>query len=55
MLKRCGRIDKKAGIVMVEVEYEGNIQASAEEVATIVALTAELMGRSFIDKEGGAL
>ncbi|MFC1560329.1 TM0106 family RecB-like putative nuclease [Pseudomonadota bacterium] len=47
-----GRIDKEAGILFVPVEHEGNTQASDEEIAEIVSITQELMGRIFTDKDG---
>ena len=47
-----GPLLKEAGIVYVPVQHEGNTQASDEEVAVIVALTQQLLGRMFTDTSG---
>ncbi|HGO6706892.1 TPA: TM0106 family RecB-like putative nuclease [Legionella pneumophila] len=47
-----GILNKEAGIIAVPVMHEGNTQASDEEVGQIVLLTQDLLGRTFIDKEG---
>ncbi len=47
-----GILNKEAGIITVPVMHEGNTQASDEEVEQIVSLAHELLGRTFIDKEG---
>jgi len=47
-----GEMNQRAGIHYIEVEHEGNSQASTEEVSKIVELTHELLGRVFVDKEG---
>ena len=41
-----------AGIAFVPVRHEGNRQASDEEVAAVVQLVNELVGRPYTDREG---
>jgi uncharacterized protein len=47
-----GILNKEAGIIPVPVFHEGNTQASEEEVAQIVLLASQLIGRVFTDKSG---
>ena len=47
-----GVLNKEAGIITIPVMHEGNTQASDEEVEKIVALTNELLGRTFNAKNG---
>jgi uncharacterized protein len=47
-----GILNKEAGIISVPVFHEGNTQASEEEVAQIVLLASQLIGRVFTDKSG---
>ncbi|KTD57670.1 TM0106 family RecB-like putative nuclease [Legionella shakespearei] len=47
-----GILNKEAGIIAVPVLHEGNTQASDEEVARIVSLAHELLGRTFHAKNG---
>lgn len=47
-----GILNKEAGIISLPVMHEGNTQASDEEVEQIVLLTQDLLGRTFIDKDG---
>jgi len=47
-----GKINKRAGLIYVPVQHEGNQQASDEEVAEILGITNELIGREHVDKEG---
>ncbi|KTD50499.1 putative RNA helicase [Legionella rubrilucens] len=47
-----GVLNKTAGIIPVPVKHVGNTQASDEEVECIVALTNELLGRTFHAKNG---
>ena len=47
-----GILNKEAGIISVPVFHEGNTQASEEEVAQIVLLANQLIGRVFTDKSG---
>jgi len=47
-----GPLNKSAGIIYIPVEHEGNSQASDEEVAAIVSMTQQLLGRTFKSKEG---
>lgn len=47
-----GILNQEAGIIPVPVVHEGNTQASDEEVACIVDLAKELLGRTFIAKDG---
>ena len=47
-----GILNKEAGIIPVPVFHEGNTQASEEEVAQIVLLANQLIGRVFTDKSG---
>ncbi|QRN03553.1 TM0106 family RecB-like putative nuclease [Legionella sp. MW5194] len=47
-----GVLNKTAGIIPVPVTHEGNTQGSDEEVEHIVALTKELLGRTFHAKNG---
>lgn len=47
-----GILNQEAGIITVPVIHEGNTQGSDEEVTCIVRLANELLGRTFIDKEG---
>jgi uncharacterized protein len=42
----------ESGILFVPVEHEGNVQGSDEEVAAIVAIVKELIGRDYLDAEG---
>jgi uncharacterized protein len=46
-----GPLDKNSGIVFVPVEHEGNTQASDEEVAVIVGMAQQLLGRLFTNKD----
>jgi uncharacterized protein len=48
-----GPLDKEAGVLFIPVEHEGNTQASEEEIAIIVDIAKQLLGRVFTDKEGG--
>ncbi|NRB38348.1 MAG: TM0106 family RecB-like putative nuclease [Pseudomonadales bacterium] len=45
-------VGKEAGVIIVDVEHEGNSQASDEEVAKILELTDEIIGRTFVAKDG---
>ena len=45
-------IDKEAGLVLSSVEHDGNVQQSEEEVARVLAVYRELLGRPYRDKEG---
>ena len=47
-----GILNQEAGIIPVPVLHEGNTQASDEEVACIVKLANELLGRQLITKQG---
>ena len=47
-----GPLNKEAGIIYIPVEHEGNSQASEEEAAVIHDMAKQLLGRTFIDKEG---
>lgn len=48
-----GMVDVEAGIVFVPVAHEGNVQNSDEEARVVKLLADELLGRTFIDKNGG--
>jgi uncharacterized protein len=45
-------ITKQHGIVFSHVEHEGNVQHSAEEVERIVAIADELIGTTYVAKDG---
>lgn len=45
-------VDKETGIVFSGVEHDGNTQTSDEEVAQVVAIFNELVGRDFTSKDG---
>lgn len=45
-------VDKETGIVFINVEHDGNIQHSPEEVNAIVQLTTGLLGRTLVAKDG---
>lgn len=45
---------REAGIQFLPVEHEGNTQASEEEIAVILAVTDELLGRERTDSKGNA-
>ncbi|WP_044411185.1 TM0106 family RecB-like putative nuclease [Thiomicrospira microaerophila] len=45
-------IAKSAGLVLVEVEHQGNSQASIEEVEKILALKDALIGQTFTNQKG---
>ncbi|WP_010654201.1 TM0106 family RecB-like putative nuclease [Fluoribacter dumoffii] len=47
-----GILNKEAGIITIPIAHEGNTQASDEEVESIVSLANELLGRTFISKDG---
>jgi uncharacterized protein len=47
-----GILNKSAGVIFVPVYHQGNTQASDEEVAEIKRLATELLGRTFVDKQG---
>jgi len=47
-----GVLNQEAGIIPIPVAHESNTQASDEEVERIVELAKELLGRSFITKDG---
>lgn len=47
-----GVLTQEAGIIPVPVIHEGNTQASDEEVECTVKLAQELLGRTFITKDG---
>lgn len=47
-----GVLNKEAGIIAIPVMHEGNTQASDEEVEHIVVLANELVGRTFLAKDG---
>lgn len=47
-----GKLNKEAGIQFIPVYHEGNTQASDEEVSEIQQLAHELIGRTYIDKNG---
>lgn len=47
-----GPLSKEAGIIFVPIDHLGNSQASEEEAETIAALARQLLGRTFINKEG---
>jgi len=49
-----GPLNKEAGIIYIPVEHEGNVQASEEEAKAIAELANELLGRTFIDKDGSS-
>ncbi len=42
----------ESGILFVPVEHEGNVQGSDEEVAAIVEIIDELVGRDYLDEKG---
>ena len=44
--------EPEAGIAFLPVRHEGNRQASDEEVAAVVQLVKELLGRPYTDREG---
>ena len=45
-------IRKEAGIVLSPVEHEGNVQQSDEEIARVLAIYRELLGRLYMDSRG---
>ena len=45
-------VNRKAGILFVPVEHDGNVQDSGEEVEAIGAIVKELIGREFREKDG---
>ncbi|MEI7729370.1 MAG: TM0106 family RecB-like putative nuclease [Verrucomicrobiota bacterium] len=45
-------VTKEAGIVFSPVEHEGNTQGSNEEVARILEIVRELLGRTLTDRNG---
>jgi len=45
-------IAKEAGLILSPVEHDGNVVKSDEEVARVLALYRELLGRPYRDKEG---
>ncbi len=45
-----GLVRKQSGLIYLPVEHEGNTQASDEEIAVVVKVVKELLGRTFIDK-----
>jgi hypothetical protein len=45
-------IQKEHGIVFSEVEHDGNIQQSDEEVERVKAIYIEILGRPYTDSEG---
>ncbi len=45
-------VTREAGLLFVPVEHEGNRQGSDEEVARIVEIVGELLGRAVTDIEG---
>jgi uncharacterized protein len=45
-------INKEAGIVFSPVEHDGNIQQSDEEMARVIAIYHELLGRRYREKDG---
>lgn len=45
-------ITKEHGIVFSGIEHDGNIQQSIEEVERVAAIYKELLGRSYIAKDG---
>ncbi len=46
------KISRKTGVVFVPVDHQDNTQSSDEEVAMIVELVAELLGRCIVDRDG---
>jgi predicted RecB family nuclease len=48
------RVTQEAGILFIPVAHEGNTQGSDEEVAVILELVKELVGRSVTDGKGQA-
>ena len=46
------QVPRESGLVFLPVEHEGNNQASEEEVATIVGVANDLLGRDWIPKAG---
>lgn len=49
---RGGLIDKESGVVFNGVEHDGNIQQSDEEIARVVAIYGELLGRPYTAADG---
>lgn len=45
-------VTKESGIVFSEIEHDGDIQQSEEEVERVAALYNELLGRSYTAKDG---
>lgn len=46
------QVPRESGLVFLPVEHEGNSQASEEEVAAIVGVANDLLGRDWIPKAG---
>jgi predicted RecB family nuclease len=47
-------LNKTAGLVLVPVEHEGNVQASDEEAEVVAKVVADLIGRTRINDQGRA-
>lgn len=45
-------IGKEAGLILSPVEHDGNVQQSDEEVARVLVLYRDLLGRPYTSKEG---
>src|SRR5688572_4959495 len=49
---RSKLVSCSSGIVFIDVEHEGNIQQSDEEVEQVLAVYEEMLGRTYTDSKG---